>query len=202
MDGHLRDRFDEAVAGDPGLAPGALARAAMAEGGRIRRRRTGLTAAGAAVLVVAAGGLAVANLPRDAGPPPVTIAAAMLPAPASSCSVEPVEEGATDLAVFLGTAATERQRAAVEAAVHGDTRIGAVVFESRQSAHQRFVSLWADNPELVAAIDASQFPDSFRLRLVAAEQDAAVRARLAAMPGVEQIIGHRCPVDAPVGGLW
>ncbi|GIF39478.1 permease-like cell division protein FtsX [Actinoplanes xinjiangensis] len=206
MDGHLRDRFEQATAGDPGAPPGELALAAITEGGRIRRRRHRLVAAGvAAGLVLAAGGLTAANLPWGAADrtatPPVTIAAAMVPVSAPSCSQSPVEDHATDLAVFLATEATDRQRDAVAAAVRDDARVDAVVFESRAEAYQRFATLWADSPDFVAAINADDLPESFRLRLTDPEHDAALRARFAAMPGVAQILGHRCPTDAPVGGL-
>jgi hypothetical protein len=206
VDGHLRDRFDHAVAGDPGVTPGTLASAAMAEGGRMRRRRNRLTAAGvAAGLVVAVGGLATANLPWRAAdpatPPPVTIAAAMIPVSAPLCSPQADDGDATDLAVFLSAEATDRQRAAVDAAVHDDARVDVVIFENREAAYQRFTRLWADSPDFVAAVTADQLPESFRLRLVSARDDTAVRARLAALPGVAQIIGHTCPADAPVGGL-
>lgn len=201
----LRDRFDGAFAGDPGVPPGELAVAAIAEGGRMRRRRRTVVAGVATGLVLLAGGVAGANLPWAADPagppPPTTIAAAMLPVSSPSCSTRPVDTGATDLAVFLTPEATDRQRAAVDAAVHDDTRVAIVVFESRQSAYERFTELWADSPDFVAAVDPRDLPESFRLRLVSPEQDAAVRARFAAMPGVTQIIGHVCPASAPVGGL-
>ncbi|MEU4158000.1 permease-like cell division protein FtsX [Actinoplanes sp. NPDC026670] len=204
MNRDLRDRFDGAVGGDPGVPPGELAMAAIAEGSRIRRR-TRIAAGVATGLVLVAGGAAGAALPwgapDPAAPAPETIAAAMLPVSAPTCSERPVDENATDLAVFLATGATDGQRAEVEAAVHDDARVDVVVFESRDSAYERFADLWADSPDFVAALDVREFPESFRLRLVSPEQDAAVRGRLAALPGVSQIIGHTCPKSAPVGGL-
>lgn len=201
---NLREQFERAVDGDPGAAPGDLARAAIMAGSRLRRRRNRLTVAGAAagvvVLIGAVTGLNLAS-GRPAADQPVTVAAAMMPVVAPACTPHPVERDATDVVVFLGHAATDRQRAALGAALSADPGVQDLIFESRAQAYDRFRTRWAHQPDLVAAVEAGQFPESYRLRLVAASQYTAVRSRYATMDGVEQIIGRRCPKDAPVGGI-
>ncbi|GIE97087.1 permease-like cell division protein FtsX [Paractinoplanes rishiriensis] len=201
MERDLRQQFDDAVGDDPGFAPGELALAAISEGGRMRRRRQRLTVAGVAagvVLVMSVG----AGLNQAIGTDrPVTVEAAMMPMAAASCTEHPVERDATDVLVFLQRGLAGPERAAVEAALSGDPRVAAVLFESRAQAYERFKVRWQDEPDLVAAVGADAFPESFRLRLVAASEYTAFRAQYATMAGVQEIIGRRCSTDAPVGGV-
>ena len=205
MERYLREHFERAVGDDPGVTPGEVARAAIIEGGRLRRRRNHLTAAGvAAGVVVVIGAVAGLNLPLEApnsADPPVTVAAAMMPVVAASCTAHPVERDATDVVIFLGKELTDRHRVVLEAALRADPLVDALIFESRELAYDRFRTRWAQKPDLVAAVTADQFPESFRLRLAAASDYTAVRSRYATMDGVEKIIGRRCPKDAPVGGI-
>ena len=201
---NLRDHFDRAVSDDPGAALEEIADAAIAEGGRLRRRRQRTAAgvaAGAVALIVAVAGLNLSSNAPESADPSETIAAAMMPVTAPSCLPHPVEVDVTDVVVFLAAASTDEQRSALAAALHDDPWVDALMFESREQAYQRFRSRWAKNPDLLAAVHAEQFPQSFRLRLVAAGQYPAFRSQYAAMEGVEQVIGRKCAKDAPVGGV-
>jgi cell division protein FtsX len=206
MEPDLRRQFDLAVSDDPGADPAAMADAAMFEGGRMRRRRRmQLAAAGVAAGVVLVLG-AVSGVNLMTGAPesteaPVTVEAAMMPKAAPSCSVKPVTSDATDVAVFLAMDTTDAQLAALSAALHDDRRVGTVRYESREDAYQRFRALWADHPKLVASVGPKQLVESFRVRLVDPAQYTAFRAHYAAMAGVDQVIGHKCPANAPVGGI-
>lgn len=205
MERNLQDQFDRALAGDPGVAPDELARAAIVEGAALRRRRHRLTGVSvAAAVILAAGGATGLNVllrAPDAADPPVTVAAAMMPEVAPSCTRQPVQSDATDAMIFLSGAVTDPQRTALDTALRADPRIGAVLYEGRQQAFERFRDLWADNPDLVDAVAPAQFPEAFRVRLTAASQYRKVRADYAAMAGVDQIAGRRCTEDAPVGGV-
>ncbi|MEU4419065.1 permease-like cell division protein FtsX [Actinoplanes sp. NPDC024001] len=197
MNLHLRDQFDRAVSDDPGAALDEMASAAMVEGGRLRRRRTRRVVLGVAGgMVAVVGALTAVNLPSDPSAP-VTVAAAMMPPTAPSCVQHPVEVGANHAVVFVEAS----QQAAVGEALRGDPRVDALEFESRALAYERFRDRWAQEPDLLAAVSAEQFPESFRVRLVDAGQFAAFRERYAAMAGVDQIIGRKCGQDAPVGGV-
>jgi cell division protein FtsX len=202
---NLRDHFDRAVVDDPGAPLDEMAGAAIAEGDRLRRRRQHRTVISVAAAVVAVTG-AVTGLtfvladPR-AAEPPVTLAAAMTPVTAASCQQQPVETDATDVIIFLVAGATDTQRSALDTALRADPRVDTVLFDSREQAYQRFRTRFAQNQDLIDAVGSDQFPESFRLRLGAAEQYAAFRARYAALDGVALIDGRRCTKDAPVGGV-
>lgn len=205
MDMNLREHFDRAVSDDPGFDPGDMAHAAIAGGRRMRRRRGQMVAAGVAAGVVTVLG-AVAGLNQLSEPPrprssTVTIAAAMMPVAAPSCSVKPVDRDATDVVIFLTAGVTDRQQSALKSALADDARVHTLQFENRGEAYQRFRMLWANNPDLVAAVSADQFPESFRLRLADASKYDALRTQYAAMDGVELIIGRICQPSAPVGGI-
>ncbi|GAB2604849.1 hypothetical protein Aab01nite_78620 [Paractinoplanes abujensis] len=202
MNAHLREQFDQAVSADPGADAGVMASAAIAEGGRVRRRRHRLTAAGVAAGVVLAVGVGVGvNLRSEAPPPPLTIPAAMMPLAAPGCSVGAVQSGATDVAMFLTHEATEQQRAAIRSALDGDARVESFYFESRQTAYERFKQLWKDSPDFVASVGPESLPESFRVRLADPAPSTAFEQQYAAMAGVQDIVGRTCPESAPVGGV-
>ena len=214
MDSTLREQFDRAVGDDPGADPGEMASAAIALGGRVRRRRRQLAAAGAAAgLVLVLAVVAVVNVrppatapgnPPASANPPSAAAPAMVLVAATGCSPQPVERDATDAVVLPGDAAghvTDPQLAALRSALEHDARVKTVIFDSRESAYQRFRKLWAADPDFVGSVDPEQLPESFRLRLVDASQYAAFRADYEAMDTVQYVEGRVCPVSAPVGGV-
>ncbi|UQU64206.1 permease-like cell division protein FtsX [Couchioplanes caeruleus] len=205
MDADLRQHFDRAVTDDPGADPGEMALAAIAEGARIRRRRRQVAGAGVAAGVVAllavVGGVSLRSGATESAGPAMTIAAAMMPVAAPSCSEKPVESGASDVAIFLGAEATDRQRSALGAALRGDPRVAELQFENRQQAWERFRRLWADSPDFVAAVSPSQLPESYRLRMVDRSQYRGLLATYAAMDGVQDVVGRVCPASAPIGGV-
>ncbi|MEU4695250.1 permease-like cell division protein FtsX [Actinoplanes sp. NPDC023714] len=191
------------MSADPGADPGEMARVAMVEGGRIRqRRRMGVAGSAAAVVAVAmAVGFANTTV-RDGGggaKPTDLVAAAMRP-PAPECSPDPVADGATDAVIYLSEP-TDRELAEVGRELEGDSRVGALVFESRGDAYERFVALWADSPDFVAAVRPESLPVSYRLRLNDRDAFAGFSREYAEKPGVAQVVGRVCPAGAPVGGV-
>jgi len=198
---NLREHFDRAVGDDPGDDPGAMAHAAIAEGGRIRRRRQTAVAGVAAGVVTVLGAVAGVQL-RSGGtepaPPPVAAAPQMRLVAASGCSERPVEKDATDVVIFV---VPYRQPSSLMSALSSDPRVGALRFEGREEAWQRFRKLWADSPDLVASLTPDSMVESFRLRLADAAQYAAFRAQYDTRDDVAAVEGRICPVSAPVGGV-
>ena len=201
----LREHFDRAVGADPGADPGEMARLAIADGGRIRRRRRWTAAAGVAAVVLTVLGVVAGthHRPRatETAEPPMTVAAAMMPVAARFCSVEPVPSGATDAVLFLDEAVTDRQRSALLAALRDDPRVATIRYESRAEAFARFRARYADSPDFVASVRVDQLPESFRLRLTDPSAYVDLRAGYEARAGVTAVLGRICPASAPVGGV-
>jgi hypothetical protein len=222
VDTGLREHFDRAVSGDPGADLGEMARAAIAQGGRVRRRRKQMAAAGVAagvvmVLGVVAGvnhrspvtgpanpAAAAPAASAPAGSAPAAGAPAMVLVSASDCSVKPVQNDATDVVIFPGDAdghVTDRMVSQLSSDLSDDPRVAALFFMTHEQAYQRFQQLWPDSPDFVASVNPNDLPEFFRLRLVDASQYTAFRAQYAARGDVMLIEGRICSPSAPVGGL-
>lgn len=182
MDQNFRGLFERALDDEPVPPPGDLARAAMAQGARLRRRRylIGGTAAAVSLAVAAAGASALA----DPAPP--------APAAAGNCATAVADRQPPDVSVFLRTDATDAQRAALDVALSRDPRVLAYRYEGREHAFERFHELWRDDPGRTASVAPDSLPESFRVELKDPAGYAALRDDLAGLAGVEDIVGGAC----------
>jgi hypothetical protein len=80
----------------------------------------------------------------------------------------------------------------VDSALRAD---GTVRYESNDEALVVYRKIFADVPEIVAGVDASELPASFRVKL----RGAALTTDVSAMPGVDQIIWSACPPGSTAG---
>ncbi len=189
MDQNLRDLFDRALDDEPVPPPGSLARAAMAQGTRLRRRRhlIGGTATAASLAVAA---VAAANL--TGGPAPAVTAPAAVPvAPGVNCSA-PADRWVTRVSVFLREDVTDAQRTALNAALDGDRRVRVHTYESPDAAFEKFKVLWRDDPEFVESVSPESLPESFRVELAGPGDYAAFRADLGRLGGIQDVVGSAC----------
>ena len=189
----LRDLFDQALHDEPVPPPGDLAGAAMARGRRIRRRR-GLLVGGSAAAVVAAAvlGLNLILAPSEPAAEPLTpVAAAMLRAPGAGCTW-PVQDDASEVAVFLTGEVTEAQRTALQSSLQTDPRVRDLRFESRAEAYERFRELWKDSPDFVEAVGPQSLPESFRLNLTDPAAFRAFHEAFLGRDGIQDIVGQVC----------
>ncbi|OKI62266.1 permease-like cell division protein FtsX [Micromonospora sp. CB01531] len=193
MDQNLRLLFARALADEPEPPPGDLAGQAMATGTSMRRRRHRLVAAGVAgVATIAALGAVNVAPPAERSASPATVPAgfAMLVNPACD---SPVQDTSTDVSIFLTADLTDQQRSAVESMLHADPAVHTMAYESREQALIRYRKIFEDAPQLVAAVKASQLPESFGIKLTGRSQYANLAARVERMPGVDEVIGSECP---------
>lgn len=189
---HLKDLFDRVLDDEPVPPDGDLALQVMAQGRGIRRRR-GLLAGGSTAAVVVAVAVALNLAPGPAGPPPqVTGAAARMALAEPQCTWS-VSDDATDVAIFLWADITGPQRDALREALHADPLVRNPLFESREAAYARFKELWRGSPELVASIDVSAMPESFRLQLNQPAEYPRFAASYADRAGVQELLGGTCP---------
>ncbi|MGC4813454.1 permease-like cell division protein FtsX [Micromonospora sp. DT228] len=193
MDQNLRVLFDRAIVDEPALPSTDLAGAAMVAGTGLRRRRQRLVTAGAAaVAAIAAVGVVNVAAPPQQAPEPTIVPAAFGMLVNKVCEF-PARTTVTDAVVFLADNVTDQQRDEVKRALNADPAVRTVVFKSREEALATFQKMYADAPDLVASVKASQFPESYRITLVAREQFARLSVPVERMPGVDEIIGIDCP---------
>jgi cell division protein FtsX len=184
--------FDRALTDEPPAPPGDLAREAMA-GGRRQRRRRHMLAGGVAGVVTAL----VAAVAVNVATAPPSIPTAMSLAVGPVCDRPVVVED--ELAVFLNDDVTDRQRADLDELLRSDPRVERLRYESRESAYEQFKEMYRDSPDLVAAVQPGNLPESFRVRLVQPEQSLPFQEELQRRPGVETVVRTVCDGHQPAG---
>jgi cell division transport system permease protein len=195
MDQDLRGLFESALEDEPVPPPGDLAREAMAEGSRLRRRRGLLAAAGTAAGVVL---ILVATL-HLAGPAPqrgTPMAAAETPAPVGDVCTMPVNGESVVASVHLREDITDRQRADVQAALRADPLVRVVTIENPDQAITKFRLLWQDAPGS-SSFGPSPMAGAFLAQLVDPSQYPAFAVRFRGAPGVERVVRSLCPQATP-----
>jgi hypothetical protein len=175
--------------------------------GEARRRRQAIGVAAAAVAGVAvAGAVALPVLhpaDRQGGQPLGVGAQPSAAQPSASCtavrpSQAPVKSppGASDAAlagsrkatVFLTSASSSAEKAAIEVKLRSLKGIAAIDFEDHERAWQRFTAQFCYAPDLVGATKPESLPESFHLTLVKPADYAMVQGVIAEMPGVAEVL--------------
>ncbi|MEU8259643.1 permease-like cell division protein FtsX [Micromonospora sp. NPDC048999] len=170
----------------------------MATGTSLRRRRHRLAAAGAAGMVtITALGVAYVATPPDGSVPAATVPAGLAMLVNPTCK-PPARGTATDVSIFLTSDVTDQQRGAVKRALEENRAVHTIVFISHDEAYARFSKLYEEEPDLVASVQPSQLPESFRIKMAGRSQYAALAAHVKQMPGVDEIVGSLCPAGANV----
>lgn len=104
------------------------------------------------------------------------------------CASQPPPPPEVDVAVYLRGDATEAQRRAIEATLTATPGVHGVTFETREQAYERFKELFEDSPELVEAVTAEAFPETFRFTVAGRTAAETIVAELEEMPGVDEVI--------------
>jgi cell division transport system permease protein len=100
-----------------------------------------------------------------------------------------------EVAIFLNNDVTDQQRSALDQALKGDPLVAQVIYESKQQAHEKFKTMYADAPDLVNAVKPGQLPESFRVRLKNPEQFEQINERYKNNEGVETIVDQQRLLD-------
>jgi cell division transport system permease protein len=195
VDQNMHGLFEQALAAEPIPPPGDLARAAMADGTRLRRRRRlagGSAAAGVLAVLATIVGLNMAA-PGD-GHLPVVVAGAPVQ---SSCSAP--AHPANEVSIFLREDITGPQRSDLNDALRADPLVRSVQFESHEQAYEKFKVLWRDSPDFAQSVNAADLPESFRVTLASASSYPAFLSGVKNMGGIAQIVGGACPSHRAAG---
>ncbi len=102
---------------------------------------------------------------------------------------------ASDPAACPNGPVTAPQRDAIKAKLAGMTSVvEQVYYESSQEAYERFKQQFKDSP-ILGNVTADAMPESFRVKLVNAEDYGQVATAVHGMPGVEQVQDQRKLLD-------
>lgn len=91
------------------------------------------------------------------------------------------------LEIFMNVDATDRQNADVRAALEADRQVKGFTFLDKQAAYEEFQRIFRKDPDLVANVEASALPTSFRIVPRRAEVTEAIQARYEFEPGVDDV---------------
>jgi cell division transport system permease protein len=100
-----------------------------------------------------------------------------------------------EVAIFLNNDVTDQQRSALDQALKGDPLVAQVIYESKEQAHEKFKTMYADAPDLVNAVKPGQLPESFRVRLKNPEQFQQINEKYKNNEGVETIVDQQRLLD-------
>lgn len=186
MDPHLHELFARAVDTEPLGPPEDLARAAMAQGTRLRRRRL-LTVGGVPMVAVAgfAAAVGLAVTPSAGGQAP------QAPAPASAGCSSSIPYAGSVVYLLLRTDITEQQRIDLADTLPTDALVQTFEHDTTEQAFERFKKLWRDEP-----VPVTEPTESFRIRLSRPGQFEEFAARYRDRPGVSDVVGAACLGDA------
>ncbi|GLW09387.1 hypothetical protein Misp01_45160 [Microtetraspora sp. NBRC 13810] len=91
-----------------------------------------------------------------------------------------------------GGKVTEGERAGILRTLEAMPDVEAVTFESREQAWEKFRTQYADNDELLKAVNFSDMPESFQARIRAGGDASAVARAAGELPGVSNSINKAC----------
>jgi cell division protein FtsX len=90
--------------------------------------------------------------------------------------------------VYLKQDATPAQKAAIEAYVRSLRLDGDVHFETRQEAFENFQKLFTNAPNITGNVPQDALPEAYRFVLADPKDVPGVKAHLAGLSGVDQVI--------------
>jgi cell division transport system permease protein len=96
-----------------------------------------------------------------------------------------------EVSIFLKNDVTEPQRTALQSDLKGDPLVQTVIYESRDTAWQRFKTQFKDAPDLVSATKPDSLPESFRVKLKDAQKFQSIYDKYGARDGISEIVDQR-----------
>jgi cell division transport system permease protein len=106
-----------------------------------------------------------------------------------------------EVSVFLTADVTDAERDAVRATLRALPVVKRVDYESPQEAYRRYLLMFKNQPDLIAAASDTTLPESYRVKLVDTTQYAQVASALDGAPGVEEVVDQKAILDRLFGIL-
>jgi cell division transport system permease protein len=96
--------------------------------------------------------------------------------------------GGVELSIFLKPDVTDSQTRAVERQLDSMPEVKTTRFISHEAAYQEFKTMFANQPDIVEALEPADLPPSFRIVPKAAEQVEVIGEPFKGQPGVLKIV--------------
>jgi cell division transport system permease protein len=97
-----------------------------------------------------------------------------------------------EVSIFLKNDVTEAQRTTLQSELNSDPLVQQpVIYESRDTAWQRFKTQFKDAPDLVSATKPDSLPESFRVKLKNPEKFEDIYAKYGTREGISEIVDQR-----------
>jgi cell division transport system permease protein len=97
-----------------------------------------------------------------------------------------------EVSIFLKQDVTEAQRTTLQAELNDDPLVQKpVIYESRDTAWQRFKTQFKDAPDLVSATKPDSLPESFRVKLKDPEKFENIYGKYTGKEGISEIVDQR-----------
>jgi cell division transport system permease protein len=100
-----------------------------------------------------------------------------------------------EVSIFISKDATPDQIAAIGASLKSDSLVRSQTYETRDQAFEKFKSMAANEPSLVAVTTKDNLPESYRIKLNDPSKFSAINTKYKTMPGVDNIVDQASLLD-------
>jgi cell division transport system permease protein len=96
-----------------------------------------------------------------------------------------------EVSIFLKPDVTADQRSALQSSLESDPLVSHAIYESKDTAWDRFKTEFRDAPDLVNATKPDSLPESFRVKLKDPKQFEVISDKYKARDGISEIVDQR-----------
>ncbi len=99
--------------------------------------------------------------------------------------------GQVEVSIFLEETISEDQRRSLQDALSEHPLVEETIFESKQQAFANAKEIFANEPEVIQALQPDDLPASFRVRMTDPEQFDVIATQFSSYPGIEEVVDQR-----------
>ncbi|MDP9405391.1 MAG: permease-like cell division protein FtsX [Actinomycetota bacterium] len=99
--------------------------------------------------------------------------------------------GQVEVSIFLEDTISEDQRRSLQGDLSEHPLVEETIYESKQKAFANAKEIFANEPEVIQALQPDDLPASFRVRMTDPEQFDVIASQFASYPGIEEVVDQR-----------
>jgi cell division transport system permease protein len=99
--------------------------------------------------------------------------------------------GQVEVSIFLQNDISEEQRASIQNDLDTNEMVAETIFESQEQAYTNAQEIFANDPELIEALQPGDLPASFRVKLHDPEQFEVIASQFQGYPGINEVVDQR-----------